>query len=78
MEADLTGEIPSSSNSLQHVNLSHTSCTEIAIFFLINEEIFPNLISIRLEAINMSRKDITEILLRRPTVMQLPSPCPYL
>ena len=78
MEADLTGEIPSSSDSLQHVNLSHTSCTEIAIFCLINEEIFPNLISIRLEAIKMSRKDITEILLRRPTVMQLPSPCPYL
>ena len=78
LAVDLTGEIPSSSNSLQYVNLSHTSCTEITIFCLINEEIFPRLISVRLEAIKMSRKDITEILLRRPTIMQLPSPCPYL
>ena len=78
MEVHLTGEIPSLSNFLQHVNLSHTSCTEIAIFCLINEEMFPRLISVRLEAIKMSREALTEILLRRLTVMQLPSPCPYL
>ena len=49
----------------------------LASYFL-SEDVFPNLVSIGLEAIKMSKKDVTEIPLRSPTVMELPSPFPYL
>ena len=43
-----------------------------------DENIFSSLTFITLQGIKMSQKDLIEILLRRPTVMQLPSPCPHL
>ena len=78
MEATISGEVPELAHSIKKVDLSDTSCTSLVIFCLIDEDVFPNLVSIGLEAIKMSKKDVTEIPLRRPTVMELPSPCPYL
>ena len=43
-----------------------------------DENIFSSLTSITLQGIKMSQKDLIEILLRRPTVVMLPSPCPHL
>ena len=45
---------------------------------VLDENIFSSLTSITLQGIKTSQKDLIEILLRRPTVVQLPSPCPYL
>ena len=78
MEATISGEVPELAHSIKKVDLSYTSCTSLVIFCLKDEDVFPNLVSIGLEVIKMSKKDVTEILLRRPTVMELPSPCPYL
>ena len=64
--------------TLSKMDVSYTSCTSLVIFCLIDEDVFPNLVSIGLEAIKMSETDVTELPLRRPTVMELPSPCPYL
>ena len=78
MEATISGEVPELAHTIEKVGLSYTSCTSLVIFCLIDEDVFPNLVSIGLEAIKMSKKDVTEIPLHRPTVMELPSPCPYL
>ena len=78
MEATVSGEVPGLAHSIEKVDLSYTPCTSLVIFCLIDEDVFPNLVSIGLEAIKMYKKDVTEIPLRRPTVMELPSPCPYL
>ena len=78
MDATISGEVPELAHSIEKVDLSYTSCTSLVIFCLIDEDVFPNLVSIGLEAIKMSKKDVTEIPLRRPTVMELPSPCPFL
>ena len=77
-EADLTGEIPVSADSLQSIDLSHSACTEKTIFCLLDENIFPCLASVTLEGIRMMKNNVTEILSRQPTAIQLPSPCPYL
>ena len=81
-EATISGEVPELTHSIKkvdwNVDLSYTSCTSLVIFCLIDEDVFPNLVSIRLGAIKMSKKDVTEIPLRRPTVIELPSHCPYL
>ena len=65
-------------HSIEKVDFSYTSYTSLVIFCLIDKDVFPNLVSIGLEAIKMSKKDVTEIPLRRPTIKELPSPCPYL
>ena len=78
MEATISGEVPELAHSIKKVDLSYTSSTSLVIFCLIDEDVFPNLVSIGLEAIKMSKKDVTEIPLRRPTVMELPSHCHYL
>ena len=82
MEATISGEVPELAHFIEKVDLSYTSCTSLVIFCLIDENVFPNLagnlVSIGLEAIKMSKKDVTEIPLCRATVMELPSPCPYL
>ena len=78
MEATISREVPELAHSIENVDLNYTSCTSLVIFCLIDDDVFPNLVSIGPEAIKMSKKDVTEIPLRRPTVMELPSPCPYI
>ena len=80
MKATISGEVPELAHTIEKVDLSymHTSCTSLVIFCLIDEDVFPNLVSTGPDAIKMSiKKDVIEIPLRRPTVMELPSPCPY-
>ena len=78
MEATISVEVSESAHSIEKVYLSYTLCNSPVNFCLIDEDVFPNLVSTGLEALKMSKKDVTEIPLRRATVTQLPSPCPYL